>query len=100
MVEECKNVGLREPGFSSVDYLVTTVFYRDDESVLVLDKLQDKMLKLLGEHPCITVRELMALLQVSERTVYYNLKRLAEEGLIVHIGARKNGHWQVVEKDK
>jgi len=35
------------------------------------------------------VRKLLVLLEVSERTMYYNLKRLAEEGLIGRVGACK-----------
>ena len=43
MVEECKNEGLREPLLSSNEYLVTTVFYRNDGDTSLHDKLQEKL---------------------------------------------------------
>ena len=101
MVDECKNVGLREPFLSSNEYLVTTVFYRNDDDTSLQnklpdklqDKLQDKLFELLARYPNIKVKDLVVILKVS--TVYYHLKQLMEKGLIVRVGARKNGRWQV-----
>ena len=31
-------------------------------------------------------------------TIYENLKKLQELGLIRRVGARKNGHWEIIEK--
>jgi len=101
MVDECKAVGLREPQIVSSEYLVTTTFFRNDVNELLQDKLQDKLpdklLFMIGEDGNVTIEHLSKILGVSEKTVRIHLKRLTEKGLIARVGARKNGHWQVVK---
>lgn len=116
MVDECKIAGLAEPVFSSCEYLVTTIFYRNDGDTSLQDKLQDKLpeklpeklpnklpdklldklIRLIQDDESVTIERLSKTLKVSEKTVRIHLKRLVEKGLIVRVGARKNGHWKVV----
>lgn len=93
-------------------FLVTTVFYRNDGDTSLHDKLQeklqeklqdklpdklpDKLIRLIQDDESVTIEQLSKTLEVSEKTVRIHLKRLVEKGLIVRVGARKNGHWKVV----
>lgn len=88
-------------------FLVTTVFYRNDGDTSLHDKLHDKLqeklqdklpdklIRLIQDDESVTIEQLSKTLEVSEKTVRMHLKRLVEKGLIVRVGARKNGHWQV-----
>ena len=85
-------------------FLVTTVFYRNDGDTSLHEKLQeklqdklpDKLIRLIQDDESVTIEQLSKTLEVSEKTVRIHLKRLVEKGLIVRVGARKNGHWKVV----
>lgn len=96
--DHSKNAGAPEPSFSSSEYLVTTIFYRNEADNKLQDKLQDKILSILMDNPAIKISDIAGELQISERTVYYHLKNLTESGLVVRVGARKNGYWQVKNK--
>ena len=106
MVDECRAANLPEPSFQSSDYLVTTTFFRSASEDLLQDKLQDKLpdklpdklIALLSENGNVTINEMSVAFGVSEKTIRIYLKRLTDAGKIVRVGAKKNGHWQVVKK--
>lgn len=58
---------------------------------------QIKIIELIKENPKITRKELAKKINITDDGVKYNLKKLAEKGIIKRIGAKNGGHWLVEE---
>ena len=65
---------------------------------LPINSTQKSLLELLIENNVYTYDELSAKIGKTRETVRENLKKLQELGLIRRVGARKNGHWEVLDK--
>ena len=65
---------------------------------LPINSTQKSLLELLIENNVYTYDELASLMKKHRDTVRENLKKLQELGLIRRVGARKNGHWEVLDK--
>lgn len=65
---------------------------------LPINSTQKVLLNLLQENNSYTYDELADKMQKARETIRENLKKLQELGLIRRVGARKNGHWEIVEK--
>ena len=63
-----------------------------------LNNTQRALLELLHENNVYTYDELASRVMMKRKNVYNNLKKLQELGLIRRVGARKNGHWEVLDK--
>lgn len=63
-----------------------------------LNNTQIALLELLHENNVYTYDELASRVMLNRKNVYNNLKKLQELGLIRRVGARKNGHWEVLDK--
>lgn len=63
-----------------------------------INKTQQVLLDLVKEKNNYTYDDLASLTNKHRDTVRENLKKLQELGLIRRVGARKNGHWEIVEK--
>ena len=64
-------------------------------------KLSDTELRILSEiskQTSITILELMKITGLSESTVNRALKTLQNKKRIARVGAKKNGHWEIIEK--
>jgi len=64
----------------------------------VTDKTEGKILGLIKMNPSITIPQIMQKLSMSDSGVRKVLRRLQKEGQVVRIGANKNGHWGIVDK--
>ncbi len=105
LIERCVAMGLRKPEFRQDDDF-TVVLWRETEVVestlpdklpdKLPNKLPDKLLNLLKENGELTINQMSDILGISEKSVRIYLKKLTEDGLLVRVGARKNGHWQVI----
>ena len=65
---------------------------------LPINSTQKVLLNLLQENNSYTYDKLADKMQKTRETIRENLKKLQELGLIRRVGARKNGHWEIVEK--
>lgn len=65
---------------------------------LPINSTQKALLNLLQENNSYTYDKLADKMQKTRETIRENLKKLQELGLIRRVGARKNGHWEIVEK--
>ena len=54
---------------------------------------------LIKENPQITYRELAETLGLTEDGIFWNVKQLRKRGLLRRIGGRKEGYWEIVEKE-
>jgi ATP-dependent DNA helicase RecG len=58
---------------------------------------QRKMLGIIKRNKFITVMQLKDMLQISEKSVNSNLKKMKEKGLVKRIGPAKGGYWETME---
>ena len=65
---------------------------------LPINSTQKVLLNLLQENNSYTYDELADKMQKTRETIRENLKKLQELSLIRRVGARKNGHWEIIEK--
>lgn len=96
-----------ENSFSFTDNFMRTYFYFDEKDVDRINdrinenntlNLSDKELVVFNEikrNPPVRVPELIEYTGFSEATINRALKTLRETGLIVRVGAKKNGHWEL-----
>ena len=63
-----------------------------------INKTQQVLLDLVKENNNYTYDDLASLTNKHRDAVRENLKKLQELGLIRRVGARKNGHWEIIEK--
>ena len=54
------------------------------------------LLERLRFHPQTTISELAELLGLTEDGVNYHLRKLQKDGLLLRVGGRKSGHWEVL----
>lgn len=61
------------------------------------EKTSEKILRLIGENPKVTIADLARLTGLTTRSVERNLKSLQAQGLLRRVGPDKGGHWELVE---
>ena len=92
------------------------VFYRPDEKFIATDKISDVVLNdvtnvilnkmekvalaIIKGNPAITAEQLAEHLSKSGRTAQRYLDSLQKKNVIRRIGAKKDGHWEIVRGDK
>ena len=54
-------------------------------------------MNLIKENPNIKTVELAEKLFITKKGVEWQLKQLRDDGLIRHVGATKNGHWEIIK---
>jgi ATP-dependent DNA helicase RecG len=61
-------------------------------------KTRVKLLSIIKEENTITREELAERLSITTKGIDWHIKKLKQEGFLKRIGARKGGHWEVIEK--
>ena len=59
-------------------------------------KITQSTLELIIQNPNITIKELSETLGLSEKTIKNRLALLKKEGIIVRVGSKTSGYWEVV----
>jgi Fic family protein len=59
------------------------------------EKMPEKVLRYIAENQKITIAELSALIEVSERTIERTLERLRKDGRLRRVGPDKGGSWEI-----
>ncbi len=62
-----------------------------------INNSQNKIMSSMKKNPNVTINQLMAITGLSEPGVKKNLKILKDNGLIIRVGANKNGAWEVLK---
>lgn len=65
--------------------------------IVGLTKVQEDIIQLLLDKPCLTQLELARILGVGERKIRYNMKDLIDKKYIKRVGSNKTGEWKVIE---
>ena len=95
IVESCKQNGLPEPDFIEEHGVMKVIFYKDIYNEEYLRKLglnerQIRAVIYLKEKGDITISEFKKMIpNVSEKTLYRDLKELVNKGLLVEVGEKK-----------
>jgi len=63
-------------------------------------KTRVEILNLIKENPTIKTVELAEKLSITKKGVEWQLKQLRDDGLLRHVGATKNGHWEIIKEEK
>ena len=50
---------------------------------------------LIEANPLLTIKDIMKVLRISEGITRHNIKKLRDEGIIVHKGSTKSGYWEI-----
>lgn len=64
-----------------------------------LQKLNDKIYKLISQTPQICAAQMSENMGISLRQVQRYLKQLSDQNLIVREGGRKNGVWKILDDE-
>lgn len=59
--------------------------------------IENKVLRIIGSNPNVTMAEISAQLSVTKRTVERTVKRLRENNRIERVGGKRYGHWEIHE---
>jgi len=111
ITDACEEAGVRVE-FKMLKLGFMVVFYRPDEQFnttekmsnvvinvatnVVLNKPEQEALTIIMENPMITAERLAARLAKSGRTAQRYLDSLQKKNVIRRVGAKKDGHWEVV----
>jgi predicted HTH transcriptional regulator len=60
-------------------------------------KSREKVLMYMKDNPQITMEHLAELLDMSVIGIKYITKQLQNENIIIRVGAKKGGHWEVIK---
>jgi len=60
-----------------------------------VNEIQDKIIRLLSDDNKITLKKMSEILEVNEKTIERNIKKLKELGLVERVGSDKTGEWKV-----
>ena len=78
---------------------VDDVTVNDTANVMVNVTVNDMVIKIIRENPDINVMEIAKIIQKSERQARRIISDLKNAGIIKHIGADKNGHWEIITEE-
>ncbi len=90
--------------FEEINGIIRITFFNSGEKQKVGEKVgekisdnQRKILKLINEDRNITIRILSQKVNIAEKNIQNNLKKLKEKGFILRVGAAKGGYWKVLD---
>ena len=95
------------PALFNVSYLtVFSVIVKDDvtkdvtkDATLELTERQKVILLVIKENPLVTIPEMSLKMNVVTRTIKRDLEVLKSKGFLKREGSRKEGHWEIVDKN-
>ncbi|MEA1891285.1 MAG: Fic family protein [Campylobacterota bacterium] len=61
-------------------------------------KRLDKVLKIIAKNRDITILELSAQLNVTDKTIKRDIAKLKDENKLIRVGSLKSGHWEIVNE--
>ncbi|MBP5435591.1 winged helix-turn-helix transcriptional regulator [bacterium] len=68
------------------------------ENFGINEKTSVQILELIKNNPRITLQEIAEKTNRSKRAIEMQVKKLRENGVLKHVGATKNGYWEIVEE--
>ena len=61
-----------------------------------LNETEKKILQIITNNPNVTQKEIAEELNVTTMTIKRTTNKLKEKGIIVRVGANKNGYWKIL----
>ncbi|GHU49834.1 hypothetical protein FACS1894127_4000 [Clostridia bacterium] len=117
MIGGCREYGISDPEFIELGSKLRVNIYRERKYKGPAEKLigtsnvpisdpdvpinstEALVLAIVREKPYITAANLADLISRSEKTAKRNLSSLKKKGLIIRIGANKDGYWQLINEE-
>lgn len=57
-----------------------------------------QIIGLINNNKNITYKELADILGITEKSIYKNIEKLKQKGILKRVGPAKGGHWEIVDK--
>lgn len=67
-----------------------------NKEVKLGNKTRDNIISVLRDNPSLSKDSVAKIIGKSSKTVEWHIKKLVDEGLVRHVGANKNGHWEIL----
>lgn len=83
----------------STPCLLNEPYYKyglEDTTVNLGKKTRDNIMSVLRNNPSLSKAGVARIIGKSSKTVEWHIKKLVDEGLVRHVGANKNGHWEIL----
>ena len=107
IISECLKYGIPAPIFS-YDFASFSIEFQPEKLETIPEKMpknpeifltdnQKRIIELMRENESTTRAMLSEKMNVSEKTISANIKKLKESGFLVRIGSDKIGKWKVTE---
>jgi predicted HTH transcriptional regulator len=65
-----------------------------------INDTQKQILLLVKENRAITAAQLAGRIGIAQRNIETNLAQLKKTGLLRRVGAKRNGHWEIISPEK
>ena len=114
IVNICKDHGIIEPVFEEKpNGFMVTIFKKKAKETVVPDRVPDKVpdrvpehltenqqaiLNLIAQDPNVSMSQMAEDIGISKRKVLDNINKLKALGIVARLGAKKGGHWQIIQK--
>lgn len=114
MFNEMENAGLPDPEYADNAFMLNVTIRNGkingeindsngelngelNQMLLYLNKSELAVYRLIEEAPQVSRMEIAEKLKISARTVDRAIKSLSAKDLIIRIGSKKTGHWEIVK---
>jgi len=61
-----------------------------------LNQTQEQIIILINKNPKITIDDMASAIGITKRNIEKNIKILKDDGILLRIGGKKEGHWQII----
>ena len=95
MISSCKAYGIPKPEIRNEMGGVWLIFSFIQKTS---GKTSGKILELISSNARITIPEMAAIINITERSIERNIEKLQKEGQLKRVGSAKGGYWEV-ERD-
>lgn len=74
------------------------VKYSDGKTTVnkIYNKTQEHIIELINKNSNITIKNIAALIGITERNIEKNIKVLKDDGKLLRLGSKKEGYWKIV----
>lgn len=62
-----------------------------------LNQTQEQIITLIKENAKVTIDDMAAAIDITKRNIEKNIKILKDNGILLRVGGKKEGHWEIVD---
>ena len=92
------------PSASEMDSETTQKTRVENKNVMVNDRVNvmvnDRVIEIIKQNPNMNVMEIADAIKKSERQTRRIVSELKKNGILIRVGADKNGHWEIISNEE